>query len=242
MTDRSTAPSAAAAAAAPQPPTAELLVLSWPEMFGLGPAQGGAAVPGRQMYVDPKLLAPRLLGAVLADLAASGVVRLDVATTKVLRVTRQHVVVTRTGAPGPADGFAGQLLAQVAGAEKVRKVVRGWYGKDVANPFLHVVERVAREGHLLGYYREEPRQQGRVAAALRLRSRATYSPIVERIGSTREAAVALAGRLRSFAQASPGLIPMLEHDVASAIKSRAAGESDSEIGGGGEVGGFESGE
>lgn len=84
------------------------------------------------------------------QLSIQHVVRMELGKRRTMGVFKaDDVLVTRTGDPGPRDGYEEAILTALAKEKGVYGAVRRWYGSDVSNPHKVALGLARRElpGH-----------------------------------------------------------------------------------------------
>src|SRR5665213_2436472 len=221
----------------------EVLVLFWPDLFGvrLLPHSAGVAgmgrkllqddlvtVPGRPGRVHSKSVAAHIFAVALLSLHDLGLIALSLQSKKILFIKRTKVVATRIGGTGNPQGLAAASLAQFKPTDSsltVRDIVRQWFGNDTPIPSMDIISSIESEAETLGLYRKvtgsnvASRATKRVAQVVAGGS-FTYEPVAELVASTEEVASHMSDRWRQFGSDDPELKERLVKDVESAIESR----------------------
>ncbi|HWG74063.1 MAG TPA: hypothetical protein VG184_08410 [Acidimicrobiales bacterium] len=220
----------------------EVLVLLWPDSFGVRLLQASAGVvglgrqllqedlmtlPGRPGRVHTKAVAAHIFAVVLFNLHNLGLIALKSESKKIFFVKKTQVVATRSGDDDETRGLSAAALAQFREGDSslaVRDIVRRWFGNSTPIPSLDVVGATERAAAGLGLYRKVTGRSTATRAAKRVAQATTggsfvYEPLAELVASTEHVASRMATRWRQFGSDDPELEERLLKDVERAIES-----------------------
>jgi len=177
--------------------------------------------------VREKELAHTLLLSAFASLAQQGNLELKAGKKRRLMLFSSDVPLAK--ALTSPEGQRGQLERMIlgrAGGGRVYDIVRGIIGKDLRNPWAHIISLVRSDLVEEGYFRAE--QEERRGIGRLLGAKTTITALPERIAPLEGEADRLKGMLSAFQVQEARLYSMLQKEVTSGVKSRVYQEPETD--------------